>query len=125
MPRAGFRVNAPSRLNFLSFRVFSLMLETAEHGRGIGGVRANPAFVDGVDGKGVEMVPSLATAFLGHDEAGLLQDAQVLHDGAAIEFWKQGAKHSGGARFGLEVIKHAPAHAVPEGLENQIICIVG
>src|SRR5690606_19484306 len=68
------------------------LVEAAQHGRGIGGIRADPAFVDSVDRKGVEMVPALAATALGHDEAGFFKHRKMLHDGAAIELGKKGAE---------------------------------
>jgi len=49
----------------------------------------------------------------------------MLHDGAAIEFGQEVAEHAGGAGLGLEKIKDAAPRAVAEGLENQVVCVVG
>lgn len=81
--------------------------------------------MNGMDGQGIEMVPALASALFGNHEAGIFQDAQMLHDGAAIKLGEKRTEHAGGAGFDFEMIQNGSAHAVAESLENSIICVVG
>ncbi|MOA67586.1 hypothetical protein D3C78_1948300 [compost metagenome] len=71
------------------------------------------------------MVPALAATPLGHDQPGLFEYAQMLHDGAAIDRRQQVAQHAGGARLVLEQIEDLAANAVAQRLENPVILVVG
>lgn len=105
-------------------RDFHLPLEAPEHGSRIGGVGPDPALVNGMDRQGVEMVPALPAAPFGHDEASVFEDAQMLHDGAAVELGKLLAEHASGERRGFKRVENAPPYAMAEGLEYSIIQIV-
>ena len=102
---------------------FGLVFEAAQHACGISGVGADPAFVDGVDGQGVEVVPALAATTFGDDEAGVFQHFEMLHDGAAIKLGQQFTKGAGGARLCAQQIQNVAANAVAEGLEDGVVMV--
>lgn len=59
-------------------------------------MRANPAFVYGVDRQGIEMVPPLPALAFDQDQVGRLQHFQMLHHGAAVYIGEMLAQCTGG-----------------------------
>lgn len=85
------------------------------------GICADPAFVDMLDRNCIEVIPALSTAPFDDDEVGLLQHAQVLHDGGAIEVWQQFGKGTRCSWAGLECIKDLAAGFVRQCLEYLVV----
>src|SRR6185503_12557128 len=73
-------------------------LESGEEPHGGGGVGRDPALVELDKGRDVEMVPALAALAPRDEETCLLEDGDVLHDGAAVEVREVLAEIAGRAR---------------------------
>ena len=88
------------------------MLDVAERcGPGLG-VLAHPAVVDEPDRDGVQEVQLLAAASPGHDQAGLLEQLQVLHDAEA--------RHREAAREGARRLPVLAEELVEQGAPRRV-----
>ena len=76
-----------------------ILFQTRQHRDGALRVRSDPAFMDGVDGQRVEVIPALPPAPFGDDQVGVFQHLQMLHHGASVDVLKQGAQLPRGQRL--------------------------
>lgn len=115
-----------SRLGSVSAdeRLLGRPLQPAQHRRSVGGIGANPTFVNRVNRESVEVVPSLSPTPLDHDQPGVLKDLKVLHDGAPVEFRYELAQRAGRAGAGLQRIENPPPGAVAQRLEQGVVFVV-
>jgi hypothetical protein len=100
--------------------VFEMLLEVAESLEAVAFVFADPAFVDVVDGDGVEVVELFAAVPDGGDEVGVLEEAEVLGDGLAghVEVRAEGGE--GLAVVLVEKVEELAAAGVGEGFEDVV-----
>jgi len=83
----------------------------------------DPAFVDGVNGEGVEVVPALAAAALGDDQVGGFQHLQMLHHRAAVEVRELRAQTAGGQRLIAQHVEDGAAMMGGEGAEHTVLLL--
>lgn len=98
-------------------------LEPGETGDRIPGVRADPTFVNVVDRKRVQVIPTLAPTSFGDDKIGLFQHAQVKHDRASIEFVELIAERAGRERLIAQRVKDRSSDSVAESLEDAVVLL--
>ena len=83
-------------------------------------VFAHPSVVDEPDRDGIQEVQLLAPASLRHDEAGLLEDPQVLHDAEARHRQTLLQRAQRLPVFLKQLVEQPPARRVGEGLEHRV-----
>jgi len=99
-------------------------LEAAQHRGRIGGVRADPALMDPMNGQRVEMIPALAAAPLDDHQPRLFENLQMLHHRTSVELRHQFAEHPGRARFRLERVQNPAPGSMAQSLEQRIVLLV-
>ncbi len=84
-------------------------------------VFADPAVMDLLDRKRVEVIPALPSLALGNDEVSLLEDLQMLHHGAAVHIGKSIAQCARRLGCFLQPIEHLAPPRMGQGLENMVV----
>ena len=85
----------------------------------------NPALIDALDGNGVEVIPTLATAGLDDHQVGFLQHAQMLDDADARDFGKGGTHRPGGPPSLAQQIENLTPSRVGQSLPNRVQIVSG
>lgn len=68
-----------------SISSFEIVLYARQHVERVSGVAADPAIINFLDWYRVQIIPPAPPGALDDDQVGILENAQVLHDGTAIE----------------------------------------
>ncbi len=108
---------------WLRFGGLEIVLETSQQCDGMVGILADPPPMDELDRNGVEIVPPLATLAACDDEAGSLEHAEVLHDGASVESVKAGAQIASREWRAFEQVKDLAAARIGKCFEDQVILL--
>jgi hypothetical protein len=86
-------------------------------------VTADPAVVDVLDGKRVDVVPALASPAFYDDQIRALKHAQMLHDGASVQAAKVIAEIPGGSWLIFQEIKDLPSFVIGQRFEDPFLLV--
>src|SRR5215212_7196695 len=121
MYRSRREAGVVDRPEALRAALLQVVLEAGEQFDVVDCVGADPAVVDLLDGQRVEVVPAEAALAPDDDQAGLLQDAEVLHDRAAVELGEVAAEVARRAGLRLEQVEDAPSATVSQRFEYKLL----
>lgn len=107
----------------LSSLFFHLALHAREQIDRARGIMADPAIVDVLDGKRVNVIPALASLALYDDEIRFLEHAQVLHDCASVQAAKVAAEISRRSRLIFQQIKNFSSFVIGQRLEDPFLFV--
>ena len=84
-------------------------------------VGPDPAFVNFLDGNGVEVIPPLAPLAHRDHQIRFLEHLQMLHHGAAIELGEVRAKRARRQRLVAQIVEDLPPNLRAQRLEHPIV----
>ena len=111
-------------MRLIGLGAFDAVTQLVEHGDGMGRIRPDPAFLQIVDWHRIQVIPALPATPLNRDQAGFLQNPEMLHDRAAIDCRQRRTQSTGGPRAIRQQIQQLPTQLVAERLEKQIKCFL-
>ncbi len=100
---------------------FEVLFHAGEYVDGVGGVAADPAVVDFLDGQRVDVVPAVAAFAPDDDQLGFFKHSKMLHDGAAVQILEVPADVSRSLRLVSQQIEHFATAVIGQGFEDRLL----